>query len=319
MTEHRRNTFRRVNPRVRIADSTASLFTHTSYPLANSLDYPGDPGLFGPESTTWRVVGDLSTMLGGIRALLIQSVHPEVVAGVAEHSSYRTDPLGRLSRTTAYVTASSYGAMPEVEAALSVVRRAHRPVEGMSERQVAYSANDGGHASWVHNVLVDSFLVAYQQFGPRSLTRSEADRFVDENTALGRRLRATDLPDTADDLSDWIEHHPAIGPSAAMSDTLSFLADPPLPRSAKLGYRILFDAALTTIPDSVASIIGLRPRVGAAAAGSALVSLLRWSMGSAPTWWLALERMGDQLPNDVTFRRPPPVEGIEDRFYASVQ
>ena len=307
----------RFNPRDRIADATAGLFTHTSYPLANSLNYPDDPGLFGPGSETWRVVGDVAAMLGGIRALLIQSAHPEVVAGVAEHSSYRTDPLGRLSRTTAYVTASSYGAMPEVEAALTAVRRAHRPVEGLSERQIAYAANDADHASWVHNVLVDSFLTAYQHFGPKPLTQAEADRFVSENTALGRRLSATDLPANAADLSFWIANHPDIAPSAAMHDTLSFLAAPPLPRLARIGYRVLFDAALTTMPESIASIIGLKPRPGAARAGATTISMLRWSMGSSPSWWLALERTGGPVPADVRFRRPPPVEGVEDRFFAS--
>lgn len=313
-----RRVLGRINPRERIAATTAGLFTHVSYPLADSLGYPGDEGLFGPGSATWPVIGDLAAMLGGIRALLIQSVHPEVVAGVAEHSAYRTDPLGRLSRTTAYVTATSYGAMPEVDAALAVVRRAHRPVEGVSERNVAYSANDDDHASWVHNVLVDSFLTAYQRFGPAPLTTTDADRFVAENVPLGKRLGATDLPETAEDLAAWISTHPSIAPSAAMHDTLSFLADPPLPRAARIGYRVLFDAALTTIPHSVGSIIGLKPRTGAAAAGSALLSLLRWSMGSSPSWWLALERTGAPIPTGITFRRPPPVEGIEDRFHASV-
>ena len=72
----------------------------------------GDPGLFGPDSVTWRVIGDVATFIGGIRALLVQAAHQEVAAGVADHSRYQDDPLGRLSRTSAYVTATAFGAMP---------------------------------------------------------------------------------------------------------------------------------------------------------------------------------------------------------------
>jgi uncharacterized protein (DUF2236 family) len=267
---------------------------------------------------TWRVIGDVTAMLGGIRALLIQSAHPEVVAGVAEHSSYRDDPLGRLSRTTAYVTATAYGAMPEVEAALRVVRRAHQPVEGVSERNVPYSANDTDHASWVHNVLVDSFLTAYRTFGPSPLTEAEADQFVIENQALGKQLRALDLPGTANSLSDWVANHPDVAPSEAMFDTLSFLADPPLPRPANVGYRRLFAAALTTIPDPIRSVLGQEPARFSGFVGSATMSMLRWSLGASPSWWLALERSGAALPPDVRFRRPPPINGIEARFAASL-
>jgi uncharacterized protein (DUF2236 family) len=77
----------RWNPRDAIASRTLSLFAHADYPLKNSLDFRGDPGLFGPGSATWEVVGDLSVMVGGIRALLVQAAHPEVVAGVTEHST----------------------------------------------------------------------------------------------------------------------------------------------------------------------------------------------------------------------------------------
>ena len=76
------------------------LFAHGPTPLANTLDFPGDPGILGPDSVSWRVLGDASVFVGGIRALVIQSAHAEVVAGVEDHSTYRSDPLGRLSRTS---------------------------------------------------------------------------------------------------------------------------------------------------------------------------------------------------------------------------
>ncbi len=142
MSDHQRRGGPRIGAiavqvRERVAAGTGSLFAHGAYPLAGTLDYPGDPGLFGPGSMTWPVVGDAAVFVGGIRALLVQAAHPEVAAGVAEHSRYRQDPLGRLTRTAAYVTATSFGAMPEVEQAVAVVRRRHRPVSGHSHRGAA--------------------------------------------------------------------------------------------------------------------------------------------------------------------------------------
>ncbi len=303
-----------LNPRERITESTVGLFAHTDYPLAHSLDHRGDPGLFGPDSSTWRVIGDVAAMVGGIRALLIQSAHPEVVAGVADHSDYRQDPLGRLSRTTAYVTATAYGAMPEVEDALAVVRLAHRPVEGVSERGTPYSAGDTDHASWVHNVLVDSFLTAYQVFSRSPINDVAADGFVSEQTRLGHRLRAMDTPTTRIALSSWIVEHDDIGPSDAMYDTVSFLSNPPLPKAAIVGYRRLFAAAVATIPIPIATILGVSAGRAAIPLGRRATSILRWSLGASPSWLLALDRTNALAPADVTFRRPPPIEGGEAVF-----
>lgn len=156
--------------RDRVVGSTTSLFSHGPQALEHTLDHMGDPGLLGPESVSWRVIGDAAAFVGGIRALLIQTAHPEVSAGVEQHSRYRDDPLGRLSRTSVYVTETTYGSMPEVHAAVQTVRVAHKPVTGRSERDKPYSAANPQMAAWVHNVLTDSFLAAYQAFGPRRLT-----------------------------------------------------------------------------------------------------------------------------------------------------
>lgn len=302
------------NVRHRIAESVVSLFSHDDYPLAHSLDYPGDPGLFGPGSPTWQVVGDISVVIGGIRALLVQAAHPEVVAGVAEHSSYENDPLGRLSRTSSYVTATAYGAMPEVEAALAVVRRAHRPVHGRSHRDRPYSASSGDGASWVHNTLVESFITAYQIFGPEQLPVTRADEFVAQQARLGAMLNATELPTTHESLSEWVDSHPDIGASPGMKETVAFLAQPPLPRMAMAPYGVLFRAAAATLPPRVAGILGVTSRRSAVSQGRALAVILRWSIGASSAWWLALTRVGATHPPGVRFRYPPPIEGGETMF-----
>jgi uncharacterized protein (DUF2236 family) len=305
------------NPRERIAAATVGLFAHAEYPLAHSLDYRGDPGLFGPDSATWQVVGDISVMVGGIRALLVQAAHPEVAAGVADHSTYESDPLGRLSRTTAYVTSTSYGAMPEVTAALDRVRQAHRGVVGESHRSRTYSANSESGASWVHNCLAESFLHAYQVFGPAPLKAARADQFAREQANLGRLLRATDTPTTERDLTLWVETHPDIATSPAMEETVAFLVRPPLPLNARVPYQILVRAAAATLPPTIAEILGIRSLPGAITAGRSLVSLLRWSVGSSSSWWLALERVAAEPPQGIHFRYPPPVDGIEELFARS--
>jgi len=306
-----------IDVRSRIAETTAGLFAHAEYPLAHSLDHPGDPGLFGPGSATWEIIGDVATFVGGIRALLVQAAHPEGGAGVADHSNYEDDPLGRLSRTSAYVTATAFGARPEVEDAIRVVRRAHAPVRGTSHRGERYSASGSEYAAWVHNALIDSFLTTHRTFGPRPLSHHRADAFVAEQTRLGAMLHAGELPDTADGLSLWIASHPSIGPSPGMEQVVAFLRNPPLPMGARIGYRVLFRAAVATLPDRLTSILGVSAPPGAILGGRALVDALRWAMGSSPSWWLALERVGSTAPEGVHFRRCPPADGAELRFVAS--
>lgn len=285
--------------------STTALFAHGPQPLEHTLDYDGDPGLLGPDSMSWRVIGDAAAFVGGVRALLVQTAHPEVVAGVEQHSRYRADPLGRLSRTSVYATETTYGAMPEVEAAVGAVRDAHRPVHGRSERDRAYSAGTPELAAWVHNVLTDSFLAAYQSFGPCPLTDAEADQFVAEQTRVGALLNASPLPSTADELGRWIEEHPALGSTQHQADAVEFLRDPPLPLSVRLGYRLVFQAAVVTVPPVIRDIIGLNPTRGAQQLGSATVGSLRWALGSSPSWHLALVRAGAPVPKGL-FRQPLP-------------
>jgi uncharacterized protein (DUF2236 family) len=288
--------------RQRIVGATTGLFAHAPYPLEHTLDYMGDPGLFGPGSVTWRVIGDATTFIGGIRALLVQAAHREVAAGVADHSRYQEDPLGRLSRTSAYVTATAFGAMPEVEAAVQIVRKAHRPVRGESHRGRPYAADNPEHAAWVHNVLTDSFLEAYRWYGRDRLTRAEADRFVAEQTKVGRLLDADPMPATAAELAEWVVDHPDIGVSPGMLGAVDFLRRPPLRWNIRIAYGILLRAAVATIPAPIREVIGVRRRPGAVLMGRLTIRLLRAVLGSSPSWHLALTRVGAPLPEGHYFR-----------------
>jgi uncharacterized protein (DUF2236 family) len=298
--------------RHRVVASATGPFQHAPYPLARTLAYRGDPGLFGPGSISWTVIGDSSSFAGGIRALLVQAAHPEVVAGVADHSRYREVPLGRLSRTSAYVTATTYGAMPEVEHAVDLVRRAHRRVVGTSHRGRPYTADMAQFAAWVHNALTDSFLATYQAYAPRPLAEADADRFVEEQTRVGHLLGADPLPTTARELRIWLATHPEAAPSPGMTEALAFLESPPLTAGVRAGYQVLFQAAVSTIPARLRSVLDISPRPGARSAGRASVAFLRWALGASPSWHVALIRTGSPVPPGL-FRQPLPLDRLEQR------
>lgn len=280
----------------RILASARQPFSYSEPPLQHTLDYHGDPGICGPDSATWPIIGDASAFVGGIRGLLIQAAHPEVVAGVSDHSTYLADPLGRLSRTASYVTNTSFGAMPEVENAIAHVRQAHRPVQGTSHRGKSYSASRPAHAAWVHNALTDSFLAAYRAFGPQPLSEEEADRFVQEQSRIGALLDADPMPLTAAELSDWIANHPDLAPSPGLEEVVKFLLSPPLPISQKAGYKALLRAAIATLPPRLNNILGVESKLGYAEVGTAAVHTLRWATGNSMSWNLAMVRSGVPVP-----------------------
>ncbi|MEO6652130.1 MAG: oxygenase MpaB family protein [Ilumatobacteraceae bacterium] len=286
-----------------VVAATTDLFSHGPQPLEHTLDHAPDPGLLGPDSVSWRVIGDASAFVGGIRALIVQTAHPEVVAGVEQHSRYRTDPLGRLTRTSYYVTETTYGAMPEVEQAVAMVRLAHRPVHGRSERGEPYSAGNPPMAAWVHNVLTESFLAAYQAYGREPLTVEEADQFVEEQTRIGGLLDADPLPTTASELATWVTDHTALAATTDLRHAISFLQNPPLSIPVKAGYRPLFNAAVATLPDRILDIVGLQPSWQALRIGQTVTDALRWALGSSPSWHISLVRTGAPVPEGL-FRQP---------------
>ena len=295
--------------RARVRSSTTGLFSHADYPLSNTLEYAGDSGMCGPGSVSWSVIGDVSAFVGGIRALLVQTAHPEVVAGVADYSRYREDPLGRLSRTSAYVTATTFGAMPEVKRGVGLVRAAHRPVTGRSHRGRPYTADAPDLSAWVHNVLTDSFLAAYQAYGPGPLSLREADRFVLEQARIGQMLDADPVPTGAGALRRWIDDHPDLGPSPGMQSAVEFLADPPLDPVHKVGYRLLYNGAVAIIPRRIRRILGLKAVPATGLACRRAVGFLRWAMGYSPSWHLALIRTGSPVPPGLFIQPLPPGSG----------
>ena len=141
-----------------------------------------DVGLFGPDSVTWRVQSDPIMWVAGLRALLLQATHPAAMAGVIDHSDFRADPWGRLTRTADYVGTVAFGTADEVAEAGRRVRGVHAKVHGIDGRSGrTYSARDPHLLTWVHCCEVESFLTTFQRAGG-GLSPAEVDAFYAEQT-----------------------------------------------------------------------------------------------------------------------------------------
>lgn len=163
-------------------------------PFVQYTDPPGDPGLFGPGSATWRVHADPAMVVGGLSALMLQTLHPLAIAGVEEHSSYRADPLGRLGRTGSFVTGTTFGSTETAERLIKLVRGIHRKVRGTAPDGRPYSADDPALVTWVHVTEVSSFLRAHQRFTPFPVRGEQADRYLHEVATIAERLGARQVP-----------------------------------------------------------------------------------------------------------------------------
>jgi uncharacterized protein (DUF2236 family) len=261
---------------------TAGSGSYPEFPIADAAD----PGLFGPDSITWRVHGHRSMLVGGLRALLVQALHPLAMAGVAEHSNYRSDPLGRLARTGRYVATTTYGTTAAAERSIADVRAVHGRVHGIADDGRAYDARDPALLSWVHNVEVESFLVAYRTYGG-GLEDAEADRYVQEMRVLGARLGADDLPMTAAGLREWIASHREVRASAAAHDAVRFLMLPPLPIVMLPTYAVIAAGAVELLSLRQRMLLRLPALPGVETiavrpAAGTLLGVLGWALGPPP-------------------------------------
>jgi uncharacterized protein (DUF2236 family) len=254
--------------------------------LPEHVRRPPAPGqaFLPPAAVSRRVHADASMLVGGIRALLLQSLHPLAMAGVAEHSAFRTDPLGRLRTTSTYLGTVTFGSTTAAEAALAQVRQVHRHVRGTAPDGRPYAADDPALLSWVHHAMVDSFLATHQRYGLRPLGPSDADRYVAEQAVLAERLGATDIARTTAELAAWLRAvRPQLHRGRQATEAVRFLLNPPLPLVAKPAYGLLAAAAVGTLePWSRAALgVPLLPGVDALAirpAAAVVVRTFGWAM-----------------------------------------
>ena len=156
---------------------------------------------FTPDDPVWRVHADASMFSGGVAALLLQSLHPLAMAGVAGHSGYQGDPWGRLQRTSHFLATTTFGTVDDAEAAIARVRGIHERVRGRDPQGRPYQASDPRLLRWVHVAEAHSFLTAHQRYAVEPLAADEADRYVEQSAVVAGRLGATDLPLTVAELA----------------------------------------------------------------------------------------------------------------------
>jgi uncharacterized protein (DUF2236 family) len=183
--------------------------------VRRSLGVPADPppraadpgrAFLPPGGVARRVHGDLPAMvIGGLAALLLQTLHPLAMAGVAEHSRYQDDPIGRLRRTASFVGTTSFGTVDEANAAIENVRKVHRRVHGRSPDGRRYSANDPELLTWVHVAEMHSFLAAARRYGPRPLSQGDCDRYFAETAVVARSLGARWVPESVDEVTAYFQ------------------------------------------------------------------------------------------------------------------
>ncbi|MFW2384128.1 MAG: oxygenase MpaB family protein [Acidimicrobiales bacterium] len=209
-----------------------------------------DPGLFGPTSMMWRINGDSSVLVGAIRSLLLQSLHPLAMAGVDQHSNYHDDPWGRLNRTGRFVGATTFGSKSTAEQVIEIVRSVHGSISGVDAQGRTYSAADPHLLRWVHIAQVDSFLEGFRRHGPCRLTDAEEDQYVLESAIVGRALGATHVPETVDRLRSCLrDYRGELESTPEARAAVRFLAFPPrLHPLGRAPYGVLFASASASLP-----------------------------------------------------------------------
>lgn len=231
-----------------------------------------------------RVHADASMFVGGLRALLLQSLHPLAMAGVAAHSGYRGDPWGRLQRTSYFLAVTTFGLASDAEAAVARVRRIHQRIHGVAPDGRPYAASDPHLLQWVHIAEVDSFLRTYQTYGRAPLDPGEQDQYLADSARVARAVGVPDPPLTVAELRDQLKaYRPELrGTPQARAAARFMLIRPPLPLAARPPYAVLAAAAVASLPTWARlplrlPYLPLAEATVVRAAGTGIVRTIRWA------------------------------------------
>jgi uncharacterized protein (DUF2236 family) len=253
------------------------------------IDYsspPGDPGLFGPHTVCWRVHADFTAMMvGGVSALLLQTLHPLALAGVWDHSNFRDDILGRLRRTATFISGTTYASRADALALIEKVKDIHRKVAGQAPDGRPYAADDPALLTWVHVAEVSSFLAAHLRYVNPGLSEADQDRYFAETALIAEMLGARNVPKSRAAVAAYLAaRRPELEAGPRTHTVVEIVLNAPAP--SRLGQpvaQVLLAAGVDLLPPWAQQMLALdrhaafrrrtvRPAV------RAIAPVLRWGL-----------------------------------------
>lgn len=294
-------------PLARVVDNSyADLLRPDGAPVVDFRQPPGEPALVPADSLSWQIFKNpVSLFIGGVTAVILELAEPGVRSGVWEHSSFRSDPVGRLRRTGLAAMVTVYGARSAAENMIAGVRRMHDRVSGTLPSGEAYRASDTDLLDWVQATASFGFATAYSTF-VRPLGRVELDQLYAEARPAAALYGAVGAPSSEEMREAQFEAMKArLEPSPIVFEFLDLMhAAKAMPQALRPLQPLLIRAAVSLTPDWVRIRLGLgeahglRPwegRIVKEAAGLADKVMLR----SSPAVQSCL-RLG--LPEDYLYR-----------------
>jgi uncharacterized protein (DUF2236 family) len=273
---------------------------------------PGDPGLTGPGSMSWEIHSDIGAIAAaGMGAIIMEILHPSVMAGVHDQSSYRTQPERRARNTFGYVIVTTFGNTTAAEKMINRVRRMHETVNGTRPDGTEYRAMDPDLIGWVHNAIPWAIMEAFDRYS-RPLSVQEKNRYLAEQAVIGRLGGAGFVPETVDELQDYVE---AMRPKLAVTQqTMEFIdflgGQTGGPDSAtgldRLNRRGSLHASMSLMPEWAQRMTGLHhpdlaQRYYFDPTTKLTAKLLRWAF-ETPTFRQLAEARATGAPRDANVR-----------------
>ena len=242
------------------------------------------PRWFSPDRPIHTVHTDASMFIGGMRALLLQSLHPLAMAGVAQHSDYKADPWGRLQRTADFLATTSFGPAEIAEQTIARIRKVHSFVHGTASDGRPYSASDPHLLRWVHVAEVDSFIAAHRAYGAKKLSEATYDGYVEDMAVIARKLGVTAPPTSVQGLRDQLfMFRGELQATPESRDVARYLLlTPPLPITTRIPYSLISAAAIAILPawartDLRLPYLPVTERALLRPIGQAITSTIRWA------------------------------------------
>lgn len=244
---------------------------------------PG-PRWFDESRSIHRIHSDAAMFIGGMRALLLQSLHPLAMTGVARHSNYRSDPWGRLQRTAEFLAATTFGPADMAEQAVEKVKAIHSRVKGRATDGREYSAGDPHLLRWVHVAELDSFIAAHRAYGADTMSTVEYDEYIVDMALIARKLGVPAPPMSLRGLRDQLgSFRSELHSSPESRDAARYLLlQPPLDTWGRIPYSVIAGAAIAILPAWARIELRIPPtplvdRVIARPLGGVVTGTIRWA------------------------------------------